>query len=267
MSKLTWLTYFWGVCSVLTACSPESTNGKICEKAYWEHYEGTKLYSLHPNGAYFYVTDHMSIDADGAPNAYGPKNSGLDYNANAGYPDQSWWRDVLVPDPSNSEEAYVQPHGEFAGYFVSKTALFDNRTSTPATSPKKYVNASEIPYVVFPGKHYLKKGTGRLGDFGYAVNLNSGVSSPFIVADVGPTSAKLGEVSIRLAENLGGENVSPRDGSGRPKGEILYVVFPYSSSSSREERWPLDNDEISRLANAAASAIGGIETLRSCNDH
>jgi len=36
----------------------------------------------------------MSIDADGAPNAYHPDNIGLDDLKNAGYPNTSWWKNI-----------------------------------------------------------------------------------------------------------------------------------------------------------------------------
>ncbi len=50
--------------------------------------------------AYICVTSRVSIDADGAPNAYHPDNPGLNHYGNASWPDQSWWPDVLVPDPA-----------------------------------------------------------------------------------------------------------------------------------------------------------------------
>ena len=50
----------------------------------------------------------MTIDADGAPNAYHPDNIGLDDLKNAGYPNTSWWKNILVPDPQNPNRAYEQ---------------------------------------------------------------------------------------------------------------------------------------------------------------
>jgi hypothetical protein len=203
----------------------------------------------------------MAVDADGAPNAYHPEDRGLDALANAGYPDTSWWPSVLVPDLDNPQRAYVQPEGEFAGYFVSKTAL--QTTGKPAVDPARYVDARNVPYLVFPGGFYRESGTGLLGDLGVAVNLTTGRSSAFVVADFGPGSARLGEVSIALAEGLGGTNVNPRNGSGMPTGEMMYVVFPYSS---RTHHWPLARREIDIHANELLTAVGGIESLTTCRE-
>jgi hypothetical protein len=201
------------------------------------------------------------VDADGAPNAYHPDGKGLDYLANAGYPNSSWWKDVLVEDPANPGTAYQQPYGPFKGYFVSKTSLQD--LSKRDTDPARYVDATKIPYLVFPRSFYKMKGTGRLGDVGYAFNLSGGESSPFVVADIGPSSAKLGEISIALAEVIGGVDVSPKDGSGLPPGKILYVVFPYSS---RITPWPLTKEQIKKTSEALLEAVGGEDAVRECGN-
>jgi hypothetical protein len=76
------------------------------------------------------------------------------------------------------------------------------------------------------------KGAGNLGDFGMAVNLETQETSPFIIAETGPSVFPLGEVSIYLAESLGGKNVSPKNGAGKPLGTMLYIIFPYSQKNS-----------------------------------
>ena len=98
---------------------------------------------------------------------------------------------------SGSEEqkkGYVQPDGEFKGFFVSQTSLRDGARSD--LDPAKYVNAAAVPYLVFPGAFHQKAGTGTLGDLGYAVNLDNGKTSAFIVAEVGPSDAKLGKCRL-----------------------------------------------------------------------
>ncbi len=230
-----------------------------CAFREWTSYGETTLYSHPAASAYLFTSTHMAVDADGAPNAYHPDNIGLDYLANAGYPDKSWWKDVLVPDPVDPEKAYVQPTGPYAGYLVSKTALID--ASKADTDPARYVDAGAIPYLVYPGSFYRMTGTGRLGDLGFAVNLSTGDTSPFVVADIGPSRAELGEVSIALAEGLGGDDPNPRNGAGMPRGKMLYVVFPYSS---RTHRWPLDIADIERHANELLGSVGGLEAVVSC---
>ena len=238
---------------------PILSDQSSCSFESWMTYQGTELLSHLDFSAYLFSSTHMAIDADGAPNAYHPEDIGLDFIANAGYPDTSWWDAVLVQDPMNPNQAYIQPDGEFAGYFVSKTSLQD--PSKPEADPARYVDARNIPYLVFPGSFYQQSGTGLLGDLGYAFNLSTGEASPFVVADIGPSRARLGEVSIALAERLGGDNVNPRNGAGSPEGEMLYVVFPYSS---RTHTWPLGIEDINRHANSLLVEIGGIESIRAC---
>lgn len=241
-----------------------SSQALSCEFKPWRTYKSAELFRHTSADVYFFVTDHMRIDADGAPNAYGPGNIGLDLNANAGYPSKSWWPNVLVPDPSDPNRALVQKSGAFKGYFVSQTALADR--SLPQTDPRAYVDATEFPYLVFPGKFAKQSGTGRLGDFGYAIHLENGRTSPFIVADIGPSNAKLGEVSIALAEALGGENVNPRNGAGQPKGKVAYVVFRFSSDPMKSKRWRLADGEIEMNAEQLLSDIGGLDPVKSCFD-
>ena len=80
-------------------------------------------------------------------------------------------------------------------------------------------------------------------------------------AALGPSEAKLGEMSIALAEDIGGENVNPRNGDGVPEGKILYIVFPYSS---RSNAWPLTNDEIKRASEALLDSVGGQSSVLAC---
>jgi hypothetical protein len=243
-----------------------------CSYQKWKGYDGVVLLR-HPNGsAYIYSSDYVKVDADGAPNAYHPDDiglhctkgkgfKGLDCPANAGYPKSSWWQNALVPDPKNPNEAFVQQSGEFAGFFVSRTTLRD--TAKLDADPSKYVDSTNIPYVVFPGRFYKMKGTGRMGDLGYAINLKTGAKCPFVVAEVGPESATLGEMSIALAKALGGNDPNPRTGEGIPEGTILYVVFP---NSSRDYPWPLSLSNIKDYSASLLEKVGGVEGAMACSD-
>lgn len=246
---LVWLVWFVSLAPASAACPFQA----------WQTYKETDLLKYETSNTYLLVNDHMKIDADGAPNAYHPDNIGLDYLANAGYPDMSWWPDVLVSDPDNPAVAYQQQEGEFKGYFISKTALFD--ASKKMTDTARFVDARKIPYLVYPSSFYSMPGTGRLGDFGYALNTATGDASWFVVADIGPKTAKLGEVSIALAEKLGGKNVNPRTGAGAPKGNVLYVIFPYTS---RDNKWPVSEEQIQRVVEAELDKIGGKGILKNC---
>ena len=230
-----------------------------CLHEEWMVYEGDRIIINGANQYYSFQTDHVSIDADGAPNAYHPENIGLDYLANAGYPDKTWWPSVIAKDPDSPEEGYIQIDGEYAGYFVSKTSLQDK--TKIETDPERYVDATSIPYLVFPRTFYKLRGTGLLGDHGIALNKSTGKSSVFVVADIGPSGKPMGEISIKLAENLGGINVNPRNGAGVAAGDTRYIVFPYSS---KEYPWPLSLEEIELNVSTLISLASDIESLDEC---
>ena len=229
-----------------------------CDAVDFLVYEGTALRKFPDSNVYFYATERMAIDADGAPNAYHPQDRGIDVLANAGFPNGGW-KSVLVVDPLDSTRPFVQSDGPFAGFFVSKTTLQDSTRSE--IDSRRYVDSTKVPYVVFPGKFHTLRGTGTMGDLAVVRNLRNDKVTAAIIADVGPKNAALGEVSIRLAENLGGANVNPRTGAGMPKGPFLYVLFPKSRATPP---WPLTSESIDRLATSALSAIGGWERVLAC---
>lgn len=249
---------FLSLTSGLLIAAGISSAAASCDAIPGFAYHGTKI-SKFPNGqSYFYVTNRMAIDADGAPNAYHPLDKGIDALANAGYP-HGKWKAILVPDPKEPNQPFVQAEGEFAGYFVSQTTLQDQ--SFPVTDIHRYVDSRQVPYIVFPGGFYAIKGTGRFGDVGEALNIDTGKESPFIVADAGPVDAPLGEVSIRLAENLGGTNVNLRTGTGMPRGRLLYMVFPGTKSAPA---WPVTGEQLEERVKELLDGIGGRERVRVC---
>jgi glycosyl hydrolase group 75 (putative chitosanase) len=170
------------------------------------------------NPAFFYESG-MTIDADGAPNAYHPDNSGLDDLANAGSPGR--W-EGLAKDADG--DPFIQgPNDPFPGYYVSATALSDR--SKPVNDPTRYVDASRIPFVVLPGGMARQLGS-RPGDFAVVFNLRNGKSSYAIFGDVGPYD-RIGEGSVALAENLGIRSDARNGGTRRG---IVYLVFPGSGN-------------------------------------
>lgn len=258
----------------LVAVSVSASAG-TCPYLPWHEYRGVKLSRLDQGSAYIFSVTKVKVDADGAPNAYHPDDvglhctrgagfKGLDCPANAGYPTERWWPTALAPDPTNPARAFVQPAGnEFAGFFVSRTSLRDPNPAKAVTDPKKYVDSRTVPYVVFPGQFHLKKGTGTIGDLGYAVNRTNGKRSPFVVAEIGPSTATLGEMSIALAEAMGGTNPNPRTGAGAPTGRMVFVVFP---NSGKTHRWPLTNEQMTTRAGDLLGASGGLEAVLACGD-
>jgi hypothetical protein len=220
-------------------------------------FRGTQILRQKDNLAYAYETSYKAVDADGAPNAYHPKDIGLDYLKNAGYPNTSWWRSVIVPDKNEPSQAYVQPNGQFKGYFIAMTALRAEGKSKYETAT--YVDATKVPYVVIPTGFEKLPYAAEQGDVGLATHIDSGKTTAFIVADAGGGGdAKLGEASIYLFSALGGNNPNPRNGKGVPKGKIQYILFPNSRPKKAEDRWPRTNEDIHEQVMKLVSKTPGI---------
>lgn len=224
-----------------------------------ETFRGTRILRQANNLAYAYVTSFKAVDADGAPNAYNPSDTGLDALANAGYPHTSWWKDVLVPDPNNLSKPFVQPSGEFEGFFVSMTSLRKpHGVHTIVTDPATYVDATRFPYVVIPTGFEKLQHVGKPGDVGFATHVPTGITTTFILGDSGGgSSAKLGEASIAFWVSLGGQSPNPRNGRGVPSGAVQYIIFP-GSAKSGEALWPRTNEDIHDQAMQLVSNTPGI---------
>jgi hypothetical protein len=210
------------------------------------------------------------VDADGAPNAYHPddkpnacpdRGRGIDCLAAAGYPDGSWWQTVLVADPADPDRPAVQTDGPYKGYFVSMTSLRNTHRAGTA-DPASYVDAARVPYLVLPAPIYRTDGMGEMGDIGWAVNLDNGRSTPFVIADEGPVE-QFGEASVAFWQALGGAAPNPRNGDGLPDGRVAYVVFP-GSGRSADVGWPIDTTALAREAQTRLAALGGPAMLRAC---
>jgi hypothetical protein len=232
-------------------------------------YMGVPISFSADRSAYFFATNHKLVDADGAPNAYHPADEpdacpdqgrGIDCLEAAGYPNGSWWQTVLVADPANPDQPAIQPDGPYKGFYVSMTSLRNTDFAGPA-SPASYVDAASIPYLVLPAPIYRTDGMGEMGDIGWAMNLDNGRATPFVIADEGPIEP-FGEASVAFWQALGSAP-NPRNGQGLPDGRIVYVVFPGSHADATID-WPIDRKALGREARARLAAIGGAAMLRSC---
>jgi len=204
-----------------------------------------------PGDTAFFYEAGMTIDADGAPNAYHPENTGLDDLSNAGSPG-NWYG--LAKDGDG--EPFVQgPNDPFPGYYVSATALSDR--TKPVNDPTRYVDASKIPFMVLPGAMARQIGA-RPGDFAVVFNQRNGKSSYAIFGDVGP-SDRIGEGSVALAENLGIRSDARNGGARRG---ILFLVFPGSGNGR-----PRPIEEINSESEKLLQAWGGTSQLVACSVH
>ena len=203
------------------------------------------VWALRDSGAFFFQAG-MTIDADGAPDAYHPDDIGKDYLANGGQPG-NWW--ALVTD-EDGEPVVQGPHDPEPGYYVSNTELED--TTRPVTDPQRYVDSNEIPFVVLP---FDQRGGAQLGDFAVVVNRANGARSYAIFADLGPSNY-LGEGSIALAEALG---VAPSLKHGGTDGGLVYVVFPNSGSGR-----PRSTADTNSISEKLFETWGGMDRIEAC---
>ena len=208
------------------------------------HFRKVALRQL-PNSQDFFFVSGMTIDADGAPNAYNSDDTGLDALANAGAP--THWDGVITDRRGNP---LVQQHNDpFPGYYISCTSLSDE--TKHFTDPTGYVDASKIPYVVLP-QSVAERGGAKLGDFAVVMNLRNGKSSFAIYADIGT----LGEGSVALAEALG---ISSDARDGGASDDVLYLLFPGSGN-----RKPRMISEIQSEGEKLVYHWGGMKELSSC---
>jgi len=175
----------------------------------------------------------MSIDADGAPTAYHPENTGLDDLKHAGTPGR--WHALVTDNNRRDGRPIIQTNQDPApGYYVSTTSLFDRHKAL--SDPTRYVDALRIPYIVLPTG--LHAGV-QLGDLAVVINGRNDRMAFAIYADNGPSS-RIGEGSIALARQLGVSS-SPR--SGGVEDNMLYIVFGGSG-----KRHPLSYMDIQEIA-------------------
>jgi hypothetical protein len=187
----------------------------------------------------------MTIDADGAPNAYNPENTGLDDIRNAGEPGH--WEGIVAN--GEGEPLLQGPDDPFPGYYISCTALWDRTKNV--TDPTRFVDASKIPYVVLPGALSRQVGA-QLGDFAVVMNTRNGRSAYAIFADVGT----LGEGSMALAQKLG---IWSDAREGGTRGGIVYLLFPKSGN-----RQPRPVEEIESETDKIFQNWGGAGRLNTC---
>lgn len=170
-------------------------------------------------------TRKMTVDVDGAPNAYGPPSlPTLDYLRNAHTGGVMSGKIVGYITLRDHRTPYLQgPHDPCPGYYVSTTDFRDDSIDDDA-NPRKYLDATRINYVVLGtfGHHRHV----RLGDL---VVVHSDRTHRTVYAVVGDSGNPTGgEGSLALLQALGypfhdGKNDAVEDP------EIVIRYFPGSN--------------------------------------
>jgi hypothetical protein len=175
-----------------------------------------------PNTAAFFFESGLSVDADGAPKAYGPRTvSGtLDFLDNAGVPG-NWWGLVTDKLGKPIQQNGEVPHQPYKGFYISPTSLFN--LGFAETDVRRYADATTIPYIALPLRYFRVTGL-KIGDLALLINGTNGRYTFAIFADA-KKKPNLGEVSIYAATALGAP-ADPRYGSLHQG--IIALVFPGS---------------------------------------
>ncbi len=148
----------------------------------------------------------MMIDADGSPRAYGPNNTGLEYNANGGPAHAPYGYELnhATGKPFVQGDDAPAARDDTVGFYVSATT-YENREFA-ANDPHRYLDSEHVRYVVVPSsfrRHVpgVVLGCKCLVTYG-------GQTVEAVVGDIGPD---FGEASIATANALGIQS-NPRHG-------------------------------------------------------
>jgi hypothetical protein len=163
-----------------------------------------------------------------------------------------WWGLV-----TQAGKPVVQgPDDPAPGYYLSMTSL--QNPTFAVTDPRRYVDASTIPYVVLP-EAVTTAGNLRLGDLAAVVNQENGKVAYAIYADQGPRN-KLGEGSLYLANQLRGSPLPDAAGTRRSLARgIVYVLFPGSGN-----RRPKGREQIIAAASKLFDRWGSTAAVKAC---
>ncbi len=169
----------------------------------------------------------MTINVDGAPNAYGPDNrKALDFELNAHVGARKDGRIVGYLTKADKITPLLQERSlgdPCPGFYISTTAYTD-KNNRRETDPRRYVNAAEINYTLL-GK-VASEGGVKLGDFCVVHSKRSRNTVFAIVGDAGNSSGAEG--SLALLQRLGYPFTGGKAGKVENK-EIVVRYFPGSN--------------------------------------
>ena len=195
----------------------------------------------------------FAVDADGAPRAYGPRNTGLDITGNGGVPGDWWALATHAEDCGPSGQPLIQGQDDPApGFFVSMTAMV-NPAVRDCRKQRNYVDSATIPYVALPASiGTVRQNQGKIVA---VAAINGGAPAFAGQADQAPRFG-IGEGSIELARRLG-LNPNPRNGGTKAR-ELIFIVL------NTRMGFPNSASDVDTAAAAAFAQWGGPDKLNSC---
>ena len=207
----------------------------------------------------------LSCDVDGSPNAYHPKDDrlSLDVIDSAGGKREGSRPDgALVVQPSPEVvvwvdgKPYIQPDGEFKGYYVSETTL--RNRALPVIDPSAYLDARHTQYIVLPAGMVPEA---RIGDLAIVYDPFAKTFAAAVYGDIGPGSES-GEAAMATLRRLG---MGVTDGKSSPaqlRDDLFFLVFPNTAARLEQaEQWPHRQETIDALATEELNKWGGVERI------
>lgn len=197
----------------------------------------------------------MAIDVDGSPRAY-----------SAGATEPAPLDGLGSVDAGGTATMYIQQRektvkgakrvgeGPFKDFYVSRTSLLYNEDEMHKCS--NFVDAELIPYVVFPDRPGTFTDV-KIGDMAYVIDTTNWRATHAIFADTNP---RVGEASLRVAQNLGRSDLNA--GNGEESDRFVYLIFPGTRFAPLESapHWP--EEMIKQEADKAFAAWGGMDQVK-----
>ena len=179
-----------------------------------------------PDTAACFFESPLSVDADGAPKAYGPPGlqGTLDNLGNAGH-HRNWWGILTDKHGTPIVQSGIAPKQPCAGFYISPTSLYESILEV--TDVRRYADATTIPYIALPFHHFHRKGV-QIGDLALVINATNGKFCYTVFADSKsdkPQNVKVGEFSIAAADAIGAPTDARR---GSLSKGVITVLFPGS---------------------------------------
>lgn len=214
--------------------------------------EATIYRAGHKGDSVSFVKADFDLDLDGHPQAYHPKDIGIEYLQNAG---------GNPPSPNvvayHNNKPVLQKANEAApGYYVCMTSL--KITGYADTLQKRYVHPDSVAY--FVGNKWM----GIAGDYGLVYNIKTKKYSYSIYAD--GNNGIVGEGSVKLADSLGIPHATNRRGKivgGTDSADVIYISFLRSGKARDRVVVPsfLTEEYIASACEKLAQKFGGTAAL------
>lgn len=173
------------------------------------------------NETFIEFLGEATVCADGAPDAYGPNNSGTDWTENAGYPG-NWWG--IVTDKNGKPVIQIP---DFIGHpkpgmYVSCTCY--GHSEFPPYDCRHWVDANTVCYSVIPSNVRSAISPKFMGCRSEVYDKKTHKILDLVCAEVGPSS-HLGEMSIAACQFFGLPS-DPRAGGSSDKKRFRYRFWP-----------------------------------------